>query len=638
MLSLLNYLSTVTNYIINQTFCFYSFFKRNTYIYPCLTPKFYTYKLRAANSIAIAIAIAIEIFFGWLKWGLNRPPKPHSFVNLPLQSGIDRSWLNISDSDWKFIVSQLNKLESEIRIRLQKYNIDLDSVFGTNNSEPKSNEISFPTKHEKGLPGVYETPNQEFTGKSPFYEDIFGKNNHSRPWFTDKKYDTSPGSELTPELPQMPTSELSSELPYTNCQDITVDFNYLINGLQNLFLDHGYIINSKQAHVFLATLLCVYMSRHFKSTRSSKPSSYFSLLNIKLQAIKKKAVGFFKQLINKTIKNKIIKKNVSSLFGDKVSAFNINKKVSSLFGDKPSILGNNKKVPSLYDSIFGDKLSAFNNSLSEFQNGSQVTFIPSEELVLANIPREITVFTITDLYRETRASTSNLRPHNVPIGEFLTATYEYAIRNYVYAIDIQTSYLRENRNTRGTGSNYGLLGGTLDSYNNVFSDLNNLTERVTNSLDEFPMLTADTFEWIHLRSRYNSYIFFNNPYLNINMPCITHVPITSITHNSLPNETGIMLNVVPNTRSYGNMSQESFDIARRNCLDLLHRYAGMYDTARQNFELWNNVIPSSDSDFELESENDFTFNPEAIYYRTCHEFLAILHHYQIHFSNRTSPR
>ena len=61
-----------------------------------------------------------------IKWLFSKPPKPHYFVSLPLQSAIDKSWLNISESDWNFIVSQLNKLESEIRVRLQK--LDRKSV------------------------------------------------------------------------------------------------------------------------------------------------------------------------------------------------------------------------------------------------------------------------------------------------------------------------------------------------------------------------------------------------------------------------------------------------------------------------------------------------------------------------------
>lgn len=50
----------------------------STFRYPWLTPQFHSDMLRAL----------LERSFESLEWGLNSPPKPHSFVSLPVQSGI----------------------------------------------------------------------------------------------------------------------------------------------------------------------------------------------------------------------------------------------------------------------------------------------------------------------------------------------------------------------------------------------------------------------------------------------------------------------------------------------------------------------------------------------------------------------
>lgn len=63
--------------------------------YPWLTPQFYSDILRAL----------LERSYESLEWGLSSPPKPHSFVSLPLQSGIYFNILSILRARWPIIVS-----------------------------------------------------------------------------------------------------------------------------------------------------------------------------------------------------------------------------------------------------------------------------------------------------------------------------------------------------------------------------------------------------------------------------------------------------------------------------------------------------------------------------------------------------
>lgn len=65
--------------------------------YPWLTPQFHSDILRAM----------LERAYSSLEWGLNSPPKPHSFVSLPLQS-FHSSFLLLSPSR-SDLVAQINE-------------------------------------------------------------------------------------------------------------------------------------------------------------------------------------------------------------------------------------------------------------------------------------------------------------------------------------------------------------------------------------------------------------------------------------------------------------------------------------------------------------------------------------------------
>jgi len=107
------------------------------------------------------------------------------------------------------------------------------------------------------------------------------------------------------------------------------------------------------------------------------------------------------------------------------------------------------------------------------------------------------------------------------------------------------------------------------------------------------------------------------------LPCITHVNIQKSTLR--PHETGVILHLVENNTSYTRMPITDFDLAKLNCRTLLHTYASTFISEVEELSSPDMTIGNRDRAIDLQLTE---------VHKVAHEFLAILHHYQIHFSNR----
>ena len=189
---------------------------------------------------------------------------------------------------------------------------------------------------------------------------------------------------------------------------------------------------------------------------------------------------------------------------------------------------------------------------------------------------------------------------------------------------------------------HGLLGGTLESYpdnmylsNNEDAIAKKVFRNIEAGLDpahDVPMLLADSRQWIDLRTQYSlsDYMFKDhNDSTDWSDATITHIPICpDILGNVRPHDTGIMVHLVGNTPNYSQMNQQIFNIAKSQCNKLLLIFSE---------DVINEIDLLDDPDPDMEYDPDVAYDFQLRFIRRVHEFIGILHHYQIHFKNRSGP-
>ena len=112
------------------------------------------------------------------------------------------------------------------------------------------------------------------------------------------------------------------------------------------------------------------------------------------------------------------------------------------------------------------------------------------------------------------------------------------------------------------------------------------------------------------------------------IPTITHVALKTryLNNNRLLGyayQTGIFVHLIGGQLEYNKITQAEFDTAKNNCKILLYDFGGQF-LDRVKF-IDDNEIHDSNS-------------RQVMYMiRTAHEFLGLLIHYQIHFSNTNRP-
>lgn len=127
------------------------------------------------------------------------------------------------------------------------------------------------------------------------------------------------------------------------------------------------------------------------------------------------------------------------------------------------------------------------------------------------------------------------------------------------------------------------------------------------------MLTFDSTQWTGLRSYYNIPDSLGMPN---NLPRITHVPI----QGGKPHETGIIVNLLPKNVHYSRLSGREFLSAKRLCMSLVR-------------EKVDNLLETRKLETDLQQADNYI----ALLARDTHEYLAVVHHYQLYFKNRISP-
>lgn len=137
----------------------------------------------------------------------------------------------------------------------------------------------------------------------------------------------------------------------------------------------------------------------------------------------------------------------------------------------------------------------------------------------------------------------------------------------------------------------------------------------TNIRAHFSMLTFDSNQWNDLRSYYNMPDTLG---MQNNLPRITHVPIQG--SGQVPHETGIIVNLLPKNVHYSTLTRREFTLAKGLCMSLLKEKAENLENTRK-----------------LENDPEAAGNYIALLARDTHEYLGVIHHYQLYFKNRNSP-
>lgn len=206
-------------------------------------------------------------------------------------------------------------------------------------------------------------------------------------------------------------------------------------------------------------------------------------------------------------------------------------------------------------------------------------------------------------------------------------------RQYLLDLQPRQDTLTSPRQTRGIGQNFGLLGSTINTYD-ALRDINpdfirTVLFNIHHTLGTgVGMLSNYTDLWYHLRCGYNSDFYVNYVPPTLTIPSISHVGRRDAIN--LPNNTGIIVHIISGNRIYNQLNVADFDLARRNIIRLLTTrgnalmltQASWLNTNLQNYSNPDQILTMYSNDIV----------------RLTHEFLAILHHYQIHFSNRNGPR
>jgi len=101
-----------------------------------------------------------------------------------------------------------------------------------------------------------------------------------------------------------------------------------------------------------------------------------------------------------------------------------------------------------------------------------------------------------------------------------------------------------------------------------------------------------------------------------NLPRVTHVPI----QGGKPHETGVIVNLLEGNKHYSTLSQRGFTTAKHRCMTLLKEKAEILENTRK-----------------LANDPEVAGNYIALLAKDTHEYLAVVHHYQLYFKCRTNP-
>ena len=174
------------------------------------------------------------------------------------------------------------------------------------------------------------------------------------------------------------------------------------------------------------------------------------------------------------------------------------------------------------------------------------------------------------------------------------------------------------------------------SYNFVQDILDELNLGLDPDVD---MILPVTPMWSQLRAQYaEDYRDLERMDLyDRGLPTITHVYIFKVSsYNQTtykPHDTGIFVQLVTGTIEYSLMDRDQFNIAKGRCRDLLITWG----------ERYIDEVHLLDDRQEMQGTAGGNTTGQNIRQqvklvkRVAHEFLGILHHYQIHFKNRSGP-
>ncbi len=176
-------------------------------------------------------------------------------------------------------------------------------------------------------------------------------------------------------------------------------------------------------------------------------------------------------------------------------------------------------------------------------------------------------------------------------------------QNYARVPDIEAA--QDGTNTHGNGRNYGYFGGTIESYTNW------MTFIIPDLIDiNFAMLKSDSRLWTELRSHYS---LSHTHGLENNLPRLSHAPI----QGGLPHETGVIVHLLYGNVHYSTLELPDLHLARSRLSQLLKDKADILKETRQ-----------------LVNDPQERDNFMALLARDTHEYLGVVHHYQLYFLRR----
>lgn len=593
-----------------------------TLAYMWLTAKFYGDLLRTSLLRA----------YESMEWNLSSPPHPHSFISLPLQSRsyIPKPLNELSQSQELEMKSRLEHVKNTNNSNSPSKSLDKADLdkFLEESKDLRTNEISDNQLDKTDKPSddfKFSEPSDD----SSTLEDLFTKDKSGTledPLKIDKPLDPA----ILEEKPVETFDILKSICPKKGETDFIDQYFEFLQNLMEI-LENLYDILSKDPHNAVAIMMLYFIISllwyFYLKAEGLLPLLWHHYRNALLKRLSDAAEVIYNKRLEKALN---LVNSAIDMAKNTVSkcAKIILQHASQLLEIYSKIKDFSKIIKYISDRFNKGKINN-NNKLTNTKEKLPIITLPGPRDI-GNLPQKHYLTNLT-VFPVNLRTVGNDNPRFIGTGVD-QANISNGRLNYTTVIlltEAQVDALMlEPRNRRGMNQNFGFFGGTVE----IFSDeyLWNVLPGLARSMTPdnlnvviVPMLSRYSEMWELLAARYDRYAdAIGGASTDENLPCITHVPLNDTGRRQ--HETGIMLHLiyVANRRApgvYSRISPELFLLAKERCEELLYDYAN-------TFVNWRELM---DDPSEQGQEDQF--------YRAAHEFLAILHHYQLHFLDRHSP-
>ena len=547
--------------------------------YPWLTPQFHTDILRAL----------IDRSFQSLEWGLSSPPKPHSFVSLPLQSTFSGSGSLSKDTSIREGIPKSEDLDSWLDQVKKSSDLDIETRFRNLTQSFKQSDSQEDIALEVRLRYLKEPSTQEELDLERRLRNLRGE-----------------PSSIEEGIPSLDEANKLREFCKSN------DSDFGISKSESSFYELKPTFAKPDSSFYeLKSQFCKYPEA---LKQAENPVSDITASVQTTETVRGVENVNIIQEFNKVCDDKVIY-TYDYLFDI----------LHSILTENMAYLSEHQ-IKTFFILLCGTFAVKYNMAKAKVNTSKSSSSKTATAWITALAPNFDHTVIVRSLFNVTR---------NIPhLMDMSLTTRVSGSSNYISIINSSEQTRDEARNTRGRELNYGYFGGTIDSIPNIiteFSSLNPVDLRL-NGINHMvtPMLKANTTQWVDLRNNYDADNTINVQITDTNYPFISHVPITGNPQNVF-HETGIMVHLTGDRSLYRNMNTGLFNLAKDRCKDLMSIYAqallNEIDLLNDTDEMTPSPYVADPVELQLKGIN-----------KAAHAYLGIVHHYQIHFCSRTGPR